>query len=112
MVLHGSYGASFDPVDTKAFVILALLESDDILSSEFVMDVSKNAVVFDLSPVRELVMASFPASTAGVVVVDPVVSESELSKASLELKDISDVPVVLSHVAEVIKADDAGHYAG
>ena len=73
------------------------------------MDVSKNAVVLDLSPVRELVMAGLPAGTAGVVVVDPVVSESELSKAGLELKDISDVPVELSHVAEVIKADDAGH---
>ena len=79
------------------------------MSEEFVMDVTEHAVVLDTSPVRELVVTGLPVGTAGVVVVDPVVSESVLSKAGLELEDIGDVPVELSHVAEVIKADDAGH---
>ena len=76
------------------------------------MDEPEHGVVFDASPVRELVVAGLPAGTTGVVIVDPVVRESKFSKASLELEDISDLPVELSHVAEVIEADDTGHCTG
>ena len=57
-------------------------------------------------------MSGLPAGSAGVVLVYPVVRESKFSKAGLELEDIGDLPVELSHVAEVIEADDTGHCTG
>ena len=70
-------------------------------------DVSKHLLVLGVSVVGELVVTSGPGGTSGVVLLNPVVDERELSESGLELLDVGDLSAELSHVAEVIEM--SGH---
>ena len=53
-------------------------------------------------------MTGGPAGARSVVLLDKVVDEGVLGEAGVELLNISDLPVIGSHVRKVVEVDD-GH---
>ena len=101
LILDGGDGTSGNPVDGVS--VGGLVELNDSLGNLSVGDITENALVFSLAPVRELVVTSTVAGRGGVVLLDELINKLEVVEAGVEHINIVVLLVELSHIVDVVE---------